>query len=1426
MPQLRKIKTRNNGKTRQTTLTTTITNNNNAQSSSSKRQKKNNNKKTTTNKNKNEDNKNVKKKNDLEEAERKLISDPYRKLTEYCHPEIHSKKKKNCEDNPNCLYGFVNTKVGIWGSRYTFFNSSLGRNPENDKRDMESGTPCGLVNLGATCYVNSLLQVLFFDKVFRDALYSWKPRIGSFNISNNDNNNNNNNNNNSNGFINDLSEENSLTSLQQEIIQSMQTTFAHMEYGKTLSFNPRDFVSKLNLSTGIQQDGIEFNKLLLTMLEQIFLHASKPSLNMFIQNRYGGELCYCTKCLKCNRVSRRKAPFYELELQIESCKTVKESLQAYFNHEELNGDNKYYCDMNCNQKCDAERYTEVCNLPKVINLQLMRFVFDMTTFRKKKVKSAIKIPLMLKSSDFLGSDLFDSKTNGSSSSGKSNSAPDIIYDLVAVLYHRGSSADSGHYVADIRAMDGKWWNCNDQLAEKKIFEKAKKGKKKDNKAKSKAPSTTTTTTNSKADDKPIVIDVNDNDDHKSKTKDNELDERNRAFLKNATYFGNPSQNAYMLVYRQREEIITSNGYNNGTGDNKKEKAMFLQSVEKANDEFDKKLNRYIDEKEKLSAEIDARIESYNKAFKNPEVDEQAPPYVQPGEKEDEINNDFVWVPRKWLQNFVVGQEVITKKAKKGGNSNNTNGNTSTVMEKEVVNLIDDDDADAQNQETKDNNEGNSPPLLLNPKGIYDEVPDFSAIQCRHSADEKIFFSPKLVPKLKLVRKTNLQTLISASQNVTIDMFRCLECETCRKEFREEFIAKNSLLNEWTELRSAIDRNKSELSKSKNPVPLLSKDWIKRLKGNIKTLETYRKDTLIGKLVFAPKKNILDHFQKVGSKGDEDVKEVGNCLPCPTKTSTSVTTLENGTMSINGIPSSYSSTAKEAVDTTPVDIIESFQNDQVNKCVKCEHGHLIHNYGTKTQKISETTWKKVSKYFIKSNLKFTFENVCPVCKGESEEVKSVTKAKKTQWQQRVALFTGDKHLKSLLQRHKKRFHPLKSKRKARKDNQLMALPLDPGVYRVLSREWLMKWRAFCHNVKNPEPEAMTDFPCYCTCNAQGTLLPSTLRNWLNTTGEKNYDEYLDDLPQTTLSSVSRAIEIVTSDEWEKLKIYYGSDLVRNSSSIQKSEPIAFSILPGKSNNWTPNICEICKRQQTSMEAQEKVEFENKTIDVMKLKKDAVIDDVIAAKNAQLNGESTKRRRTKRTSALGTTKSIVTSSTDKVSLLKMKLLEQFTGIDDANLGLLVLYKGKQKLDNESTLREASVHLGDVLFLRVLNDFDDPDAEDVRLADVFSNSDVVKKKKPRVERGFQGSVFQSAVTRKSTSPMENEIDLTKDLPIDLTANSPGRPKKRIKLTPPEKTTGTNDVVIITNNATNLNEYVTHSNNEKGEVSQSQGSNYSECY
>ena len=43
--------------------------------------------------------------------------------------------------------------------------------------------------------------------------------------------------------------------------------------------------------------------------------------------------------------------------------------------EKLDGDNQYYC-THCNSKQNAARYIELHSLPPVLNLQLLRFVFD------------------------------------------------------------------------------------------------------------------------------------------------------------------------------------------------------------------------------------------------------------------------------------------------------------------------------------------------------------------------------------------------------------------------------------------------------------------------------------------------------------------------------------------------------------------------------------------------------------------------------------------------------------------------------------------------------------------------------------------------------------------------------------------------------------------------------------------------------------------------------------------------------------------------------------------------------------------------------------------------------------------------------------------------------------------------------------------
>ena len=52
---------------------------------------------------------NMKKQAEMDEAETRLLLTRIEKWG-VRHPSNHSKNKKNCEYNPNCLYGFVNNK--------------------------------------------------------------------------------------------------------------------------------------------------------------------------------------------------------------------------------------------------------------------------------------------------------------------------------------------------------------------------------------------------------------------------------------------------------------------------------------------------------------------------------------------------------------------------------------------------------------------------------------------------------------------------------------------------------------------------------------------------------------------------------------------------------------------------------------------------------------------------------------------------------------------------------------------------------------------------------------------------------------------------------------------------------------------------------------------------------------------------------------------------------------------------------------------------------------------------------------------------------------------------------------------------------------------------------------------------------------------
>lgn len=379
-------------------------------------------------------------------------------------------------------------KWGSAGLNYT--SSALALQGKSDTGKV------GLINLGNTCYMNSILQALYMNDEFRSKVLGQVP------------------------------------TQHQNLLVKLQHVFAFLSFSQRPAYSPKGFLQASRPSwfeAGRQQDCSEFLRFFFdTMHEQECqlspndtLPSSRGSRNSdddkgnethnilinncvsrikgtddnecgsyrcLIHELFGGELTVSYKCFTCQQISTQKEGFIDLSLALPECQdeakyiqrkelragraeenvditimdgpsdlcasnqevssenvssaSLEQDLQLedlihyYISPEKLEGENRYHCS-NCDTLQEAQKTISISSAPKYLTLTLLRFAYDIQTRQRVKILRNIIYPEVLS--------IPVAPCEGEKAEKCSKFDLNHVYLLYAVVVHSGASSDCGHY---------------------------------------------------------------------------------------------------------------------------------------------------------------------------------------------------------------------------------------------------------------------------------------------------------------------------------------------------------------------------------------------------------------------------------------------------------------------------------------------------------------------------------------------------------------------------------------------------------------------------------------------------------------------------------------------------------------------------------------------------------------------------------------------------------------------------------------------------------------------------------------------------------------------------------------------------------------------------------------------------------------------
>jgi ubiquitin C-terminal hydrolase len=374
---------------------------------------------------------------------------------------IDNKSKEKCYKLLNILCEWNNHIANDIISRITKLHNSLKLSTsflyKPEQLSISNTSYVGIRNMGSTCYMNCLLQILFMNPLIQLSILETpiNTTLCQEEINNN-------------------------------IIIQLKKMFCYLKYSNKKYFVPDEWVYCFKDQDGVlpinvmqQQDAQEF---LLTLCDRLEVPSSAstspltsiPSSNIsssqsnssnsdedierntrsVMDMSFGGQISnqmildIDPLTNSYSDIREQEEKFYCITLNVKDCKDLEDSLNKYIEGEQIN-------DFNWNEGLPKATITKrncFTNLSDTLIFHLKRFEFNFDTFLREKVNDFFPFPMKLNMLPYTKEGIYntDIKVNCY-----------YEYELSGIVVHTGTT-NSGHYYSYIKDdTSNKWFEFND-----------------------------------------------------------------------------------------------------------------------------------------------------------------------------------------------------------------------------------------------------------------------------------------------------------------------------------------------------------------------------------------------------------------------------------------------------------------------------------------------------------------------------------------------------------------------------------------------------------------------------------------------------------------------------------------------------------------------------------------------------------------------------------------------------------------------------------------------------------------------------------------------------------------------------------------------------------------------------------------------------